>query len=270
MEQILPDSKIHCMTSWMSLPCEGSVFAPPWCPMNPSYHDLWRQLGISHSDFIRTTEARHHRAVAEIIRRIEANGDLYVAKHEGWYCSSCETFYTEKELGAGRTCPVHESPTELQTEENVFFRLSKYQDRLLEWYSQPGSVEPESRRNEVRSFVESGLRDISVSRADLAWGVPFPGHDGQTVYVWLEALTNYLSVLGFGGVFCQSKTVNSFKDDLEPDIHLAAAQRCTKAMVHTLTEGNMILQVGTHQVKLLSLRKALLIHVGRGKTGKAD
>lgn len=162
------------------------------------YHDLWRELGISHDDFIRTTEPRHHQAVAEIVRRIAASGDLYVAKHEGWYCAACETFYTEKEIGAGGACPVHESPTELQAEENVFFRLSKYQDRLLEWYAQPGSVQPESRRNEVKSFVESGLRDLSVSRADLPWGVPFPGHDGQTVYVWLEALTNYLSVLGFG------------------------------------------------------------------------
>lgn len=163
------------------------------------YHDLWKQLGISHDDFIRTTEPRHHQAVAEIIRRIDSSGDLYVARHEGWYCASCETFYTEKEIGTDRTCPVHESPTELQTEENVFFRLSKYQDRLLEWYAQDGSVEPASRRNEVRSFVESGLRDISVSRADLPWGVKFPEHEGQTVYVWLEALTNYLSVLGFGG-----------------------------------------------------------------------
>ncbi|MFQ5527032.1 MAG: methionine--tRNA ligase [Thermoanaerobaculia bacterium] len=162
------------------------------------YHELWRQVGISHDDFIRTTEQRHHRAVRAIIRRIEANGDLYVDKHEGWYCASCETFYTEKEIGESKTCPVHESPTEWQSEENVFFRLSKYQDRLLEWYAQPGSVEPASRRNEVRSFVESGLRDLSVSRANLPWGVSFPGHEGQTVYVWLEALTNYLSALGFG------------------------------------------------------------------------
>ncbi len=163
------------------------------------YHDLWKQVGISHDDFIRTTEPRHHRAVAEIVRRIEAQGDLYVAKHEGWYCASCETFYTEKEIGPEKTCPVHESATEWQSEENIFFRLSKYQDRLLAWYAQPGTVQPESRRNEVTSFVESGLRDISVSRAGLPWGVSFPGHHDQTVYVWLEALTNYLSVLGFGG-----------------------------------------------------------------------
>ena len=163
------------------------------------YHALWRTFGISHSDFIRTTEPRHRQGVEEIIRRIAAAGDLYVAKHEGWYCSSCETFYTEKELLSERRCPTHERPTEWQTEENVFFRLSKYQQPLLDWLAaHPEAVQPESRRNEVRAFVESGLRDLSVSRSGVSWGLPFPEHPGHTVYVWLDALTNYLSALGFG------------------------------------------------------------------------
>ena len=164
-----------------------------------SFRELWVRIGISHDDFIRTTEKRHAAGVREIIRRIEEAGDFYVGKHEGWYCVACETFYTEKELGPERTCPDHGTSTEWRSEENVFFRLSKYQDRLLEWYRQhPESVRPETRRNEVVSFVEGGLRDLSVSRADLAWGVPFPGREGQTTYVWLDALTNYLSALGFG------------------------------------------------------------------------
>jgi len=164
-----------------------------------SFRDLWERVGVSNDDFIRTTEARHEAGVAEILRRIDEAGDLYVGKHEGWYCVACETFYTEKELGPQRTCPDHGTPTEWRSEENVFFRLSKYQDRLLEWYREhPESVRPETRRNEVVSFVEGGLRDLSVSRADLAWGIPFPGREGQTVYVWLDALTNYLSALGFG------------------------------------------------------------------------
>ena len=164
------------------------------------YHELWREYGVSHDDFIRTTEPRHAAGVVEIIRRIEAAGDLYVDRHEGWYCTSCETFYTEKELLEGNRCPVHERPVEWHAEENVFFRLSRYQERLLDLYAaQPGFVRPETRRNEVRSFVASGLRDLSVSRAGLAWGIPFPGHPGQTVYVWLDALTNYISALGFGG-----------------------------------------------------------------------
>jgi methionyl-tRNA synthetase len=163
------------------------------------YSELRERLEFSYDDFIRTTETRHERSVEEMVRRIEAAGDLYTAPHEGWYCSPCETFYTEKELGPGKTCPVHGTAVEWKSEENVFFRLSKYQQPLLDWYaSHPEFVRPETRRNEVRAFVEAGLRDLSVSRANLEWGIPFPGHPGQTVYVWLDALTNYISALGFG------------------------------------------------------------------------
>jgi methionyl-tRNA synthetase len=163
------------------------------------YHELWKQLGITHDDFIRTTQERHRRGVEEIIARIVEAGDLFLDKHEGWYCAACETYYTEKELLDDNVCPVHETPAEWKSEENVFFRLSAYQDRLLEWYaSDPPPVMPLSRLNEVRSFVESGLKDLSVSRANLDWGIPFPGYPGQTVYVWLDALTNYISALGFG------------------------------------------------------------------------
>jgi methionyl-tRNA synthetase len=167
------------------------------------YHELWDELAMSHDDFVRTTEARHRPAVEEMIRRIEAAGDLYTAAHEGWYCPACELFYTEKELAGSeesRQCPVHERPVEWKSEENVFFRLSRYQEPLLALYRErPEFVRPESRLNEVRAFVEAGLKDLSVSRAHLAWGIPFPGRPGQTVYVWLDALTNYVSALGFGG-----------------------------------------------------------------------
>jgi len=163
------------------------------------YHELWKTFGISHDDFIRTTEPRHEQGVLELIRRIEANGDLYLAKHEGWYCSPCELFYTEKELAAGQKCPVHGAAVEWHSEENVFFRLAKYQQPLLDWIdSHPESIRPETRKNEVRSFIESGLRDLSVSRTGLAWGIPFPGYPGHTVYVWLDALANYITALGFG------------------------------------------------------------------------
>jgi len=164
------------------------------------YVRLRGRLGFSYDDFIRTTEERHRWGVEEIIRRIEAAGDFYTAVHEGWYCSPCETFYTEKELGPGQTCPVHGTPVEWKSEENVFFRLSKYQQPILDLYKrQPDFVRPATRMNEVRSFVESGLRDLSVSRASVEWGIPFPGRPGQTVYVWLDALINYISALGFGG-----------------------------------------------------------------------
>lgn len=165
------------------------------------YHDLWRLLRISHDDFIRTTEPRHERAVPRLLERMEQAGDLYLAQHDGWYCTGCETFYTEKELAdAERRCPVHGTPCEWRSEENVFFRLSRYQDALLELYrNRPEFVRPETRRNEVMSFVESGLRDLSVSRSGLDWGVPFPGRPGHAVWVWVDALSNYISALGFGG-----------------------------------------------------------------------
>src|SRR4051812_15288543 len=164
------------------------------------YVRLRGRLGFSYDDFIRTTEERHHWGVDEIVRRMEAAGDLYTAVHEGWYCSPCETFYTEKELAPGQLCPVHATPVEWKSEEKVFFRLSRDQQPLLDLYKrQPDFVRPATRMNEARSFVESGLRDLSVSRASVDWGIPFPGRPGQTVYVWLDALTNYISALGFGG-----------------------------------------------------------------------
>ena len=163
-------------------------------------HRLWRLLGITHDDFIRTSEARHVRGVEAIVARIARSGDFYVAQHDGWYCPSCEAFYTEKELASDARCPIHKSPAERRSEENVFFRLSKYQDQLLEWYdSQPCPVQPASRANEVRSFVAEGLRDLSVSRTNVNWAIPFPGYAGHTIYVWLDALSNYVSALGYGG-----------------------------------------------------------------------
>lgn len=162
------------------------------------YHELYRRFGIANDDFIRTTEARHRRGVEEIVRRIEAAGDLYLDRHEGWYCASCEAFYTEKELVDGK-CPIHGEPAAWQSEENVFFRLSKYAAPLLELYrARPEFVRPETRRAEVTAFVEAGLKDLSVSRTNIEWGIPFPGRPGHVVYVWLDALSNYVTALGFG------------------------------------------------------------------------
>ncbi len=164
------------------------------------YHQLWQRLGISHDDFIRTTQERHERAVPAMLARMQEAGDLYLARHEGWYCTGCETFYTEKELvQPGNLCPDHRAATEWKAEENLFFRLSRYERPLLELYERdPGFVRPESRLNEVRAFVAGGLKDLSISRFGLDWGVPFPGHPGHSVWVWLDALTNYVSALGFG------------------------------------------------------------------------
>ena len=167
-----------------------------------SFAATWDRLLISHDDFIRTTQSRHRRAVEELIRRIEAAGDLYCASYAGYYCVGCEAFKKDDELetvdGTPR-CPLHPSrEISWSEEENWFFRLSRYQDRLLKLLEErPQFIAPEIRRNEIRRLIEGGLDDISVSRTRLPWGIPWPGSPDHTVYVWLDALTNYLAATGF-------------------------------------------------------------------------
>jgi methionyl-tRNA synthetase len=167
------------------------------------FRSAWSRLNISNDDFVRTTQARHRPAVEEMIRRIGDAGDLYVGRYEGFYCVGCEAFKRDDELvrepGAEPRCPVHPTREVVWTEEeNWFFRLSQYQDRLLKLLDErPGFIQPESRLNEIRRVIEGGLEDISVSRSRLPWGVPWPGDDAHTVYVWLDALTSYLSAIGF-------------------------------------------------------------------------
>jgi methionyl-tRNA synthetase len=167
------------------------------------FEKAWETLAISHDDFIRTTEERHHRGVQEIIRRIRDNGDLYQGTYAGYYCVGCEGYKTEDELetqgGEDLRCPVHPSlEVQWMEEENWFFRLSAYTDRLLKLLEEhPEFVLPDIRRNEIRNVLEGGLEDISVSRSRLPWGVPWPDDEEHIVYVWLDALTNYLTAVGF-------------------------------------------------------------------------
>jgi methionyl-tRNA synthetase len=163
------------------------------------YNHLWSVLEISNDDFIRTTETRHTRAVTDIIRRITAAGDIYKGSYEGWYSPGEEAFVPDSQVVDGRDTTTGYAVERL-AEPSYFFRLSAWQDRLLAWYREnPDCVRPQSRYNEVVSFVSSGLRDLSISRASLRWGVPYPGDGEHVVYVWLDALTNYISALGFGG-----------------------------------------------------------------------
>jgi methionyl-tRNA synthetase len=185
------------------------------------YHDWWKTLSITHDDFIRTTEERHRRGVVALIGRIREAGDFYRARHEGWYCSACETYYTEKELLAGNLCPDHRTPCAWQAEENVFFRLSKYQEPLLDLYRKnPAFVSPPTRANEVVSFVSAGLKDLSVSRTNITWGIPFPGEEGHVVYVWLDALANYITALGFGSPGADEKYRRFWEDPSSEKVHL--------------------------------------------------
>ncbi|KZY57289.1 methionine--tRNA ligase [Erythrobacter sp. HI0063] len=157
-------------------------------------------LDISYDRFIRTVEADHHAASQAIWRAMEAKGDLYLDRYEGWYSVRDEAYYDESELTQGedgnRLSPQG-TPVEWTVEESWFFRLSNYQDRLLELLNRPGFLEPESRRNEMIAFVSQGLRDLSVSRTSFDWGVKVPGSDEHVMYVWVDALTNYITGLGY-------------------------------------------------------------------------
>ena len=158
-------------------------------------------MGVSYDDFIRTTEQRHKDSCAELWRRIEGNGDIYLDHYEGWYAVRDEAFYDEAELTTrpdGVRIAPSGAPVEWVREPSYFFRLSAYQDRLLQLYEkQAGFITPASRRTEVMSFVRSGLRDLSISRTTFNWGIPVPNAPGHVMYVWLDALTNYLTACGF-------------------------------------------------------------------------
>ncbi len=160
------------------------------------FQELWAKLQISNSDFIRTSEDRHKQRVREMFLRIQEQGDIYKGEYEDWYCVPCETFLTALQLEDER-CPSCKRPVERIKEESYFFRLSKYQDSLLAHIQKhPDFIQPESRKNEVLRFVESGLKDLSISRTGLTWGIPVPEDEGHVVYVWFDALLNYLSALG--------------------------------------------------------------------------
>ncbi len=163
------------------------------------YQRTWARATISYDRFMRTTDDDHRAAVEDMWRRMARKGDLYLADYDALYCTGCEAWKTDEEVvseGGDKLCPVHRTPVERVKEQNTFFRLSKYQDALLALYEKPEWIRPESRRNEVAEFVKMGLRDLSVSRATVKWGIPVPDDPRQVIYVWIDALTNYLTALG--------------------------------------------------------------------------
>ena len=165
--------------------------------MEREFRAAYDPLDVSYDDFIRTTQPRHRAAVQEFVRRIHTNGDVYEGFYEGWYCVGCEAFKQDKDLVDGK-CPLH-STVEWIKEKNHFFRLSKYTAALQAHIAEhPEFIEPDIRRNEILKLLESGLEDISISRAGQAWGIPVPHDPGSVVYVWFDALINYASAVGFG------------------------------------------------------------------------
>jgi methionyl-tRNA synthetase len=160
--------------------------------------ELWQALFISNNDFIRTTEERHEKVVQKIFQKVYEQGDIFKSEYQGWYCTPCETFFTERQLTDGK-CPDCEREVEVLKEESYFFNMAKYAPRLLEYIEKnPHFIQPESRKNEVLSFIKSGLDDLCVSRTTFRWGVPVPFDDQHVVYVWFDALINYLSAIGYG------------------------------------------------------------------------
>ena len=159
--------------------------------------DLWKTMEISYDDFIRTTEPRHVKRVQQIFMQLYEKGDIYKGEYEGMYCTPCESFWTESQLVDGK-CPDCGRPVQKAKEEAYFFRLSKYQDRLLEMFEKnPEFLLPDSRRNEMIAFVKQGLEDLCISRSTFDWGIPVPIDEKHVIYVWLDALTNYITALGY-------------------------------------------------------------------------
>ncbi len=164
----------------------------------PRFQAAWKDLRISNDDFIRTSEPRHHRTVQRFLEQIHRNGHIVKDTYRGWYCVGCEQYYAEDELVDG-SCPVHGRPVEWYEEENYFFRLSAFQERLVDWFeADPERVRPAAKRNEALSFVKGGLQDISITRTSIDWGVPVPWDPSHVFYVWYDALVNYLTAIGYG------------------------------------------------------------------------
>lgn len=162
-----------------------------------NFKHLWKKLLITNDDFIRTSEERHIKVVQHIFKKIYDKGDIYKSEYEGWYCTPCETFWTDRQLDEGK-CPDCGREVELLKEESYFFRMSKYADQLLQYIEQnPDFIQPQARRNEMINFIKQGLEDLCVSRTTFNWGIPVPIDESHVIYVWFDALTNYISAIGY-------------------------------------------------------------------------
>ncbi|MBH5318089.1 methionine--tRNA ligase [Paenibacillus sp. GSMTC-2017] len=183
--------------------------------------ELWAKLEISNDDFIRTTEDRHKLVVEKIFAQLLKQDDIYKGTYEGWYCTPCESFFLERQLNDGN-CPDCGRPVELVKEESYFFRMSKYADRLLQYYEEhPEFIQPESRKNEmINNFIKPGLEDLAVSRTTFDWGIKVPGDPKHVIYVWIDALSNYITALGFG----EEGKDEKYKQFWPADVHLVGKE----------------------------------------------
>ncbi|ADD01426.1 methionyl-tRNA synthetase [Thermoanaerobacter italicus Ab9] len=181
--------------------------------------NLWKIMDISYDQFIRTTDKYHEEIVQKIFTKLYEKGDIYKSEYEGWYCTPCESFWTESQLVDGK-CPDCGRPVERVKEEGYFFKLSKYGDRLLQYYDEhPDFIQPESRRNEMINFIKSGLEDLFVSRSSFDWGIKVPFDPKHVIYVWIDALSNYITALGYS-----TYHDDDFKKYWPADVHLVGKE----------------------------------------------
>ncbi len=180
-----------------------------------TFIDLWQELGIEYDQFIRTTDENHQQVVQEIFKKLYEQGDIYLDKYEGWYCTPCESYWQERQVSEEEVCPDCGRPLEWVAEESYFFKMSKYAKPLLDHIkNNPDFIQPESRRNEMINFIEEGLDDLSVSRTTFDWGITCPIDEDHVIYVWIDALSNYITAMGY------LTDEDKFKHYWPADIHL--------------------------------------------------
>ncbi|MDR2609986.1 MAG: methionine--tRNA ligase [Clostridiales Family XIII bacterium] len=229
--------------------------------------DLWATMEISYDDFIRTTEDRHKRRVQEIFKKIYEAGDIYRGEYEGWYCTPCESYWTDVQLVDGK-CPDCGRLVEKAKETAYFFKMSKYADRLLELLeSEPYFLEPETRRNEMIQFVKQGLEDLCISRGSFDWGIPVPIEDGQVIYVWLDALSNYITALGWPAVDGTPGEDDKCRKYWPADVHLVGKEI---VRFHTLIWPAMLMSMNVPLPKKVLGHGWLLLSGGKMSKSKGN
>ncbi len=224
---------------------------------------LWSKLEISYDDFIRTTEDRHKRVVEKIFKQLLEQDDIYLGTYEGWYCTPCESFFLERQLVSGN-CPDCSRGVEKVKEECYFFRMSKYADRLLKYYEEhPDFIQPESRKNEmINNFIKPGLEDLAVSRTTFDWGVKVPGNEKHVIYVWIDALSNYITALGYG-----TEDDTLYRSYWPADVHLVGKEI---VRFHTIYWPIMLMALGLPLPKKVFGHGWLLMKDGKMSKSKGN
>ena len=226
------------------------------------FEKLWEKMYISYDDFIRTTEERHKDVVQYIFKKIYENGDIYKSEYEGKYCTPCETFFTERQLIDGK-CADCGRPVETIKEESYFFKMSKYQDQLLKHIEDNLEfIEPVSRRNEMISFIKQDLEDLCISRTTFDWGIPVPLDDNHVIYVWFDALTNYISALNYG-----KENDELYKKFWPADIHLVGKDIMR---FHTIIWPTILMAAGIPLPKKIYGHGWLLLDDGKMSKSKGN